>query len=230
MAEVSQVISIGGAACCEALGDAAKGEGLGGEGRGNWGGGNRGRTRGGVGSVCGGGEGGHPGGVGGGGRVDGEGGVVDHLVGGCPCLGVGVGQVIDVARRKGRLQGRLLEAPALLPVRSGCLVDDRPLRISKLWKQELVASPCQAEDDDCQQEQDHRHQPNHKTQENLLPNTLLCSCLHLNHTEVGRLVVEASSSVCGKANVETGILGGDPVNDQGVQVVALGQVSNYFQS
>ena len=41
--------------------------------------------------------------MGGGGGVDGEGGVVDHLVGSCPCLGVGVGQVIDVARGKGGL-------------------------------------------------------------------------------------------------------------------------------
>ena len=97
--------------------------------------------------------------------MDGEGGVVNHLVGGCPCLGVGVGQVIDVARGRGGLQGRLLEAPALLPVGSGRLVDDRPLGISKLWKQELV-SPCQAEGDNCQQKQHHRNQPNAKTQEN----------------------------------------------------------------
>ena len=43
-----------------------------------------------------------------GGGVDGEGGVVNHLVGDCPCLRVCVGQVIDVARWEGRLEWGLL--------------------------------------------------------------------------------------------------------------------------
>ena len=59
--------------------------------------------------------------------MDGEGGVVDHLVGSRPGLGVGVGEVVDVVRGEGRLEGRLLKAPTLFPVGSCGLVDDRPL-------------------------------------------------------------------------------------------------------
>ena len=59
--------------------------------------------------------------------MDGEGGVVDHLVGSRPGLGVGVGEVVDVVRGDGWLEGRLLKTPTLLPVGSCGLVDDRPL-------------------------------------------------------------------------------------------------------
>ena len=59
--------------------------------------------------------------------VDGKGGVVDHLVGSRPGLGVGVGEVVDVVRGERRLEGRLLKTPTLFPVGSCCLVDDRPL-------------------------------------------------------------------------------------------------------
>ena len=59
--------------------------------------------------------------------MDGEGGVVDHLVGSRPGLGVGVGEVVDVVRGEGGLEGRLLKTPTLLPEGSRGLVDDRPL-------------------------------------------------------------------------------------------------------
>ena len=56
--------------------------------------------------------------------MDWEGGVVDHLVGSRPGLGVCVGEVVDVVRGERRLEGRLLKAPTLLPVWSCSLVDD----------------------------------------------------------------------------------------------------------
>ena len=55
--------------------------------------------------------------------MDWERGVVDHLVGSRPGLGVGVGEVVDVVRG----EGRLLKTPGLFPVGSCGLVDDRPL-------------------------------------------------------------------------------------------------------
>ena len=100
-------------------------------------------------------------------------------------------------------------------------------RLGSVRQYSLLPGLYKAEEYCDEKDQHHGHQPDHQAKEEVLLLPLLLHLVHQvlcrDHLQVSCLVVEPPCSVCGEADIESGMSLLHLVDHQGVQVAPLAQ-------